>query len=150
DDDAGERARVRAAAARAAIVDLERPAPRAHVPRGERPVVGAHRLGGFAELEEEDRAHAEGYRRRRGRATRRRACENRIMRRVWVLCLVAAAPAGARPVPTGATVEVRRDGPAGPILLHWVLPPIDEDVRITVLGASARDGDRVDIVDEKG
>jgi hypothetical protein len=62
---------------------------------------------------------------------------------VWALVLSAAA----HPVPTGRPVEVEQRAPT---LLLWVLPAGDTEMRVTVLGGSARVGDAVDLVDERG
>jgi hypothetical protein len=63
-----------------------------------------------------------------------------------VLAVVASA-AVARPVPTGKAVDVEERGAT---LILWVLPAADAELRVTVLGGTAKPGDDVDLVDERG
>jgi hypothetical protein len=58
-----------------------------------------------------------------------------------------ASAVAARPVPTGKAVEVEERGPT---LILWVLPAADAELRVTILGGTARAGDAVDLVDERG
>lgn len=104
----------------------------------------ADRVGSFAELEEEDPPQrGDGS----ARAARVQDSSTAMKSALPALVLLGVASAAARTVPTGKATDVEE---RAAILLLWVLPAADAELRVTFLGGTARPGEAVDLVDERG